>query len=266
WEGLGYYSRARSLKAAAGQIVRRYGGEIPRAREELLSLPGVGPYTAGAIAAFAFGLPEPAVDGNVMRVVSRLVACDRNVLDPAYKRDVEAWLRGVIPPDDASAFGQGLIELGALVCLPSPDRPRCEACPLAPLCRARAAGLTGILPVRYKTQRRRTEKKTVLLLTDGKEFLLRRRPATGLLADLWEFPNLEGHMTADEVRARFPDALSVEPLGESKHVFTHLTWEMTGYRVTLPSLDGREGATASREEIERVFAIPSAFAFYKKRL
>ena len=109
WEGLGYYSRARSLKAAAGQIVRRYGGEIPRSREELLSLPGVGPYTAGAIAAFAFGLPEPAVDGNVMRVVSRLVACDRNVPDPAYKRDVEAWLRGVIPPDDVPT----LMEMGA---------------------------------------------------------------------------------------------------------------------------------------------------------
>lgn len=269
WEGLGYYSRVRNMQKAAQKIVSDYGGEMPRTRKELLSLPGIGSYTAGAIAAFAYGLPEPAVDGNVLRVVARLCADDRNILDPRIREDDEEWLRAVIPHDAAGDFGQALIELGALVCLPG-SAVKCGECPLAGLCRARAEGLTGILPVRFKEQKRREENRTVLLLCDSDAVLLEKRPAKGLLAGLWQFPNVEGFLTeAEAVKAATAlgaEVIGVEPLPDARHVFTHITWHMKGYRLTVRQLTPAMGTAVPLSEVRSGFAIPSAFSAYRKCL
>lgn len=270
WEGLGYYSRVRNMQKAAQKIVSDYGGEMPRTRRELLSLPGIGSYTAGAIAAFAYGLPEPAVDGNVLRVVARLCADDRNILDPRVKEDDERRLRAVIPPDAAGDFGQALIELGALVCLPGNAGAKCGECPLKHLCRARAEGLTGILPVRYKQQTRREEDRTVLLICDDTSVILEKRPDKGLLAGMWQFPNAEGYLT-EEQAAKIAEGMGaavvgVTPLPDARHIFTHITWHMKGYRVTVRRLTAAMGTAVPFREVQNGFAIPSAFSAYRKCL
>ncbi|WP_418706515.1 A/G-specific adenine glycosylase, partial [Anaerotruncus massiliensis (ex Liu et al. 2021)] len=191
WEGLGYYSRARNLQKAARVIMETYGGELPASHEELLTLPGVGPYTAGAVASIAFGLPEPAVDGNVLRVLSRLTADNSDIADPAVKRAAERTVRGIIPAGRAGAFNQALMELGATVCAPN-GPPACGRCPLAGLCAAHAAGNETAYPVKAAKKARRVEERTVLLLVRDELLALRRRPAKGLLAGLWELPNLPG--------------------------------------------------------------------------
>ena len=268
WEGLGYYSRVRNMQKAAKEICQKYNGELPKSYHELLSLTGIGPYTAGAISAFAFGLPEPAVDGNVLRVVARLSADDRNILDPKTKKDIEAALKTVIPAHAASDFGQGLIELGATLCLPGRGEVHCEKCPLRELCLARAQGLVEILPVRFKEQARKTESRTVLLLESDKGILLHKRAPKGLLAGLWEFPNLEGHYTKEQVFALFQDmgdvVESITPLPAAKHIFTHITWEMIGYHVKVKSFPLPKG-TEWVSQIED-YAIPSAFSAYRKAL
>jgi len=270
WEGLGYYSRVRNMQKAAQKIVSDFGGEMPRTRKELLSLPGIGSYTAGAIAAFAYGLPEPAVDGNVLRVIARLCADDRNILDPAVREDDEKWLRAVIPPDAAGDFGQALIELGALVCLPGNAGAKCGECPLASLCRACAEGLTGILPVRFKEQKRREENRTVLLICDDNSVLLEKRPGKGLLAGLWQFPNTEGFLTETEAigaaEALGAEVIGAEPLPDARHIFTHITWHMKGYRLTVRQLTPAMGTAVPFAEARSGFAIPSAFSAYRKCL
>ena len=270
WEGLGYYSRVRNMQKAAKDICRRFGGELPPSYEDLLSLKGIGTYTAGAIAAFAFGLPAVAVDGNVLRVVARLCADDRNILDAAVKKDVENALRQVVPHDCPSDFGQGLIELGATVCLPGRGEVHCQKCPLSSVCLAHAQGLVEILPVRYKDQKRKTEQRTVFLLACEGGVLLSKRESKGLLAGLWEFPNTEGHLTEQEAKD-FASALaseveSISPLPCAKHVFTHLTWEMTGYLVKLRDVRLPQQCRLVKKEDYPDYAIPSAFAAYKEIL
>lgn len=271
WEGLGYYSRVRNMQKAAQQVMRDYGGALPRDRDALLSLCGIGSYTAGAISAFAFGLPEPAVDGNVLRVVARLTAIDRNILEPSVKSEFESYVRAVIPTDAAGDFGQALIELGALVCLPGRTESSCGDCPLADLCRARAQGLTGILPVRYKMQTKKEENRTVLLICDqnGDRVLLQKRPDKGLLAGLWQYPNELGHLSPEQaaqtVREMGAEVLAAEPLPAAKHVFTHLIWHMIGYRVTVRELPATCGIAASRQDLQATYALPSAFSAYRDK-
>lgn len=237
WEGLGYYSRVRNLQRAAELVVRDFGGQLPREPEALLTLPGIGSYTAGAIAAFAYGVPAPAVDGNVLRVLARFFADGRNILEPRVKADMEktvgaALLTGVTRPGDV---GQALIELGATVCLPA--SPLCERCPWCDLCRARRDGTTAHLPLREKKTARREETRTVLLLSFGGKYLIRRRPDRGLLASLYEFPSLPGALTEDEIRAfltaRGMTPLAVTPAEDYKHIFTHLVWHLHGVFVDL---------------------------------
>lgn len=237
WEGLGYYSRVRNLQRAAELIIRDFGGAMPSDPKQLLTLPGIGSYTAGAIAAFAYGVPAPAVDGNVLRVLARFFADGRNVLDPHVKTDVErtvgaALLRDVSRPGDV---GQALIELGATVCLPS--SPTCDRCPWRHLCRARREGTTSVLPLREKKISRREETRTVLLLSFGGRYLIRRRPDRGLLASLYEFPSLDGTRTEEEIRtflsARGLTPLTVSSVQDYKHIFTHLVWHLHGVLVEL---------------------------------
>ena len=273
WEGLGYYSRARHLKAAAEQIVQAFAGIIPSSREDLLRLPGIGSYTAGAISAFAYNKREPAVDGNVLRVLARLSADDRDVLDPRTKTAVEEELRPLIPADRPGDFGQAMIEIGAVVC--QPKSPRCGECPLAGLCRAHALGAESSYPVRIKKTPHRTEERTVLVVVSDRSLAICRRPDSGLLAGLWELPNVGRYMTPDEATAFVREKMGLEPLRieelpPAKHVFTHITWEMRGYRIRVadpePGTTAEPFVFADRETLSRRYAIPTAFSAFLKAL
>lgn len=266
WEGLGYYSRARNLQKAAKVIVEEYGGELPASHEALLELPGVGPYTAGAVASIAFGLPEPAVDGNVLRVLSRLTADGGDIADPAVKRAAEDKVSAIIPAGRAGKFNQALMELGATVCAPN-GPPACGRCPLAGLCAAHARSNETDYPVKAAKKTRRVEERTVLLLVRDELLALRRRPAKGLLAGLWELPNVKGSLDAsgavEAARALGLAPLRVEPLGPAKHIFTHIEWHMTGYRVTVEEAQAGEGLEwIDSRGLREDYPLPSAFAAY----
>ena len=269
WEGLGYYSRARNLKKAAERVVSEYGGQLPRTAAELRRLPGVGDYTAGAIASIACGEPEPAVDGNVLRVLSRLLADGRDVLQPAARRAFTEALRAVYPAGrEAGLLTQGLMELGETVCLPN-AQPLCEGCPLADLCRGRAEGAPERYPLRSPKKPRRVEERTVLLLSAGGLWAVAKRPDTGLLAGLWEFPALAGHGEEAALRLFLAEqggeVLSLAPCGEAKHVFTHVEWRMQGWLAELAAPCG-PWRWETAETILRDLALPSAFRKYKELL
>ncbi len=269
WEGLGYYSRARNLKKAAQTVMRDYGGALPRRADELRRLPGIGDYTAGAIASIACGEPEPAVDGNVLRVLMRLLACSDDVLNQKTRSRTAELLRAVYPRgEDAAMLTEGLMELGETLCLPNGE-PKCALCPLRELCLAHKAGCEAEFPVRAAKKTRRIEEKTVLLLRCDGCWALRRRADTGLLAGMWEFPSLPGRPDAAEIRAALTaEGFSpgeIRPCGEAKHVFTHVEWHMTGYLVDIPTQSG-EYVWKSPAEIEAGFAVPTAFRAYQKLL
>lgn len=264
WEGLGYYSRARNLQKAAREIVAL--GGFPETYEGLLALPGIGDYTASAIAAAAFGQPEPAVDGNVLRVVTRLTDCHGDILDARTKRAVRAALRDVMPErtEDIRIFNQAMMELGATVCGPN-TAPRCEVCPAQALCLGRERGTAEELPVKKAKKERRVEEKTVfLLLWDGKT-ALRKRPKSGLLAGLWEFPNVEGTLEEAEAGAVLT-AWGLTPVDwrsrlTARHIFTHVEWRMTGYVVSVKGDGSADLVWVDREGLA-ARSVPSAFARY----
>ena len=268
WEGLGYYSRARNLQKAAKQVCEQYGGELPADYEALLSLCGIGSYTAGAIASIAYGIPVPAVDGNVLRVWARLTGDERDVLQPAVQKAAREEIAAVIPADSAAEFTQAMIELGATVCVPAGEA-RCVQCPLQAFCTALELGKTDVLPVRSKAKPRKILPMTVLLLWDGERVVLHKRPDGGLLAGLYEFYQIEGQMHADEVVAHATSmGLEVMEIGEpiaAKHVFSHLEWHMTGYYVrvmsTAPVSDRLTCATL--DELDRMYPIPGAHRAFR---
>ncbi len=269
WQGLGYYSRARNLKKAAIAIMNEHDGVIPDDAKLLRSLPGIGDYTAGAIASIAYHRPEPAVDGNVLRVIMRLWACDDDVMLPATRRTVTDTLRHVYPSGrEAALLTEGLMELGETVCIPN-GAPRCELCPIKGFCKAYQEGTPDKFPIRSPKKERRIEKRTVLLLKCGNRYAVRKRPEAGLLANMWEFPNLDGHLTSDEVsehlNALHIDHDSLASCGKAKHIFSHVEWHMSGYTVRCrsrhPSFDWITPTEASEE-----YAIPTAFKKYAAML
>ena len=270
WEGLGYYSRARNLQQAARQIREEFGGVFPKEPKDIRRLKGVGSYTAGAIAAFAFGLPKAAVDGNVLRVLSRFLASREDIASPALKTYFEEALEEVIPRQAAGDFGQGLIELGALVCLPGAE-PKCEDCPLRESCRGHSLGVEKDLPYKRKAKARRVEKRTVFLFEDDRQVALARRPEKGLLAGLYEFPNVEGHLSKKEA-VSYSKSIGLSPiriqkLPAARHVFSHVEWEMIGYRVQVDALEKHCRLPllfANRQEVEKKYPIPSAFSAYRE--
>lgn len=268
WEGLGYYSRVRNMHRFAVEVTEKYGGVIPGDRETLLRLPGIGPYTSGAIASIAYGVPVPAVDGNVLRVVTRLTADGGDIGDNRVRRRIEEAVAAVIPARLPGDFNQALIELGATVCVPNGEA-QCSRCPIREFCRAFAEGTVEKYPVKAPKAARRVEKKTVLLVTDGKRILLDKRPARGLLAGLYEFPNREGHLTREEAEAAIL-ALGLEPLESvalpaAKHIFTHIEWHMVGYliRVAPPMELPSPYLAVDLSEVRDNYALPSAFAAYR---
>lgn len=232
WEGLGYYSRARNLQKAAKVIVSDLGGELPQSYHALLSLPGIGEYTAAAIASINFSEPVAAVDGNLLRVAARVSGCGEDIMDAKVRRLFRQRLDAAIDLDLPGAYNQAMMDLGATVCLPN-GAPKCEICPARTVCEAYKNGLTEVLPVRAKKKSRRVEERTVLLLFQGRKVALRKRPDTGLLAGLWEYPNLPESL--DEAGALLAlaqmglSAESIAPAGSAKHIFTHIEWDMKGY-------------------------------------
>lgn len=271
WEGLGYYSRAKNLQKAAQIVMRDYGGRLPDDHAQLLSLPGIGEYTAGAIASIAYHIPVPAVDGNVMRVLSRLTNDDTDVLSAKGKKHFTSLATEWISKDDPGAFNQALMELGENVCLPN-TVPNCSACPLREECEGFRNGSAAQLPTRIKkTQRRVEDRNVVLLISRGNspQILLHRRPDKGLLGGMWEFPNTpeEDPLTCIPQTVA-SECVHVEPLSEAKHLFSHIEWRMRGYHYRIkgaPSLpDGYYWATVS--ELEEKYSVPGAFAVYKKLL
>ena len=274
WEGLGYYNRARNLKYAACQIVEEYDGKFPETYEEIRSLKGIGSYTAGAISSFVYNIPKPAVDGNVLRVVSRITADDSDIAKAGTKSKIEKEIEEVIPRDAAGDFNQSLIELGAVVCLPNGE-PRCGSCPVSHLCLAHEQGRETEFPVKKKAKKRRIENRTVLLFRDAQKTAIRKRPAKGLLAGMYEFPNREGRMTYDEV-VGYGKSLGLTPvrirkLGNAKHIFSHVEWHMTGYEILVDELE-KSMADENKQKGNIIFAeirqlqeeypIPSAFEAY----
>ncbi len=269
WEGLGYYTRVRNLQSAAKQIMTDYNGEMPCDREALLELKGIGSYTAGAIASIAFGKCEPAVDGNVFRVLTRLTADDSDISEPSFRKRTEDLVRVIMPADRPGEFNQALMELGATICVPNGE-PKCGECPLVSFCLAHQNGSETIYPVKSKKKPRRVEEKTVLLIRDGEKVILRKRPSKGLLAGLYEFPAKEGVLSEkqalESVEALGFTPLRIESLPKAKHIFSHVEWHMTGFLVRVAETEEvPEGLfLVDREQTEREFPVPAAYAAYMR--
>ena len=267
WEGLGYYSRVRNLKKAAQIVMDQYGGIFPREYEQVLSLPGIGDYTAGAICSIAYDLPTPAVDGNVLRVVSRLTADTTPIDLPAYKSAVRQELAKIYPAE-AGIFTQALMELGATLCGPN-WKPRCDECPCHAFCLGHLHSTAEQFPVKLPKKGRRTEKMTVFILFCDRQFALQKRPNKGLLAGLWQFPNCPGHLeTADALALVEKIGLNPREIYrqvEKKHIFTHIEWEMRGYFLEVSSPEG-DYQWMTAEQIDREAALPTAFRqFWEER-
>lgn len=270
WEGLGYYSRARNLKRAAEVMMERYGGELPAGWEELKRLPGIGPYTAGAIASIAFDIPVPAVDGNVMRVVSRLCRDDRDIMKASTRKDVETLLLDTMSRDEPGTYNEALMEIGETVCIPN-GTPLCGDCPMAAFCLAHQAGEEERYPVRIVKKERRIEERTVFLLEYRGKLVLERRPPKGLLAGLYELPGAEGHLDEAESRtyvsSRYgcpEEKLQLKRLLAAKHIFSHVEWHMIGYHAVLPGEGEAPAILAGREDLEKTYPLPNAFRPYMK--
>ena len=260
WEGLGYYSRVRNLKKAAVRIMEDHGGVFPGELDQVLALPGIGDYTAGAICSIAFDLPTPAVDGNVLRVISRITEDDTPIDLPACKRMVRDRLAAVYP-ERAGDFTQALMELGATLCGPN-WKPRCGECPCREFCGGCLHGTAERFPVKLPKKGRRTEEMTVFIAACDGRYALQKRPAEGLLAGLWQFPNVPGKLdTARAVAAAEAGGMAVREVLRSierKHIFTHIEWQMRGYYLEVNGCPaGFEWLTA--EEIRRDVALPTAF-------
>jgi len=268
WEGLGYYSRARNLQKAAKIVTQRYGGRFPDTYEELIALPGIGDYTAGAILSIAFGRRIPAVDGNVLRLAARITGSRLDVLDAKNKKLFRRWMAEAMSDERPGAYNQALMDLGATVCLPNGE-PLCDSCPARSFCAARREGCQMQLPVRTKKKEKREDHLTVFVLLRGDETALRQRPDEGLLAGLWEYPHVPG--TLDEAQA-------VHQLAEwgitprrwiekltAHHDFTHIRWEMTGYVLEVQGDGPSHWLWADREERRRL-AVPSAFMRFTREI
>jgi A/G-specific adenine glycosylase len=250
WEGLGYYSRARNLQAAAREVKATYGGIVPDTPEEIAKLKGIGPYTAGAILSIAYEKPEPAVDGNVMRVFSRLLLMDDDIAKPATRIKMEHLIRQVIPEGRAGDFNQALMELGALVCVPR--TPQCLTCPVFDYCLARREGVQEELPVKGKAKPPRPVSYLVAVIRREGELLISKRPEQGLLAGMWEFPMVETDQVEwaedilpDALQSRYGLEVNVEkPLTQIQHTFSHLQWLLHVYLCEYQSGGDQLPATA----------------------
>ena len=260
WEGLGYYSRVRNLKKCAQILMEKYGGEFPNSLEEMLRLPGIGPYTAGAICSICFDLPTPAVDGNVLRVISRLTANATDIGSLAFQKQIRSSLAGVYPPQ-AGDFTQALMELGATVCGPN-RKPDCQACPCQVFCLGHLSGNPERYPVKSPKTQKRVEEMTVFLLSCNGRYALEKRSNTGLLAGLWQFPNTPGKLSLSQALEHLEcQGIAAKELQKQlrrHHIFTHIRWEMEAYRMEVTTPTG-DFVWLTPEQINAEIALPTAF-------
>ena len=260
WEGLGYYTRVRNLKKAAQVIMSQYGGRFPREYEKVLALPGIGEYTAGAICSIAFGQKTPAVDGNVLRLLSRLTDDHTPVDLPAVKKAAREKLERIYP-ERAGDFTQALMELGATLCGPN-RKPECEKCPCGGFCLGYKRGTAEQLPVRLPKRQRRREDRTVFILSCDGAYALQKRPNKGLLAGLWQFPNIEGKPEVprilDEVEKMGLKPKEILRQVERKHIFTHIEWDLSGVYIEVAQ-PGGDLVWRTGEQIRQESALPTAF-------
>lgn len=273
WQGLGYYSRVRNLHRAAQQIMEEHGGDMPQTSRELQKLSGIGPYTAAAIASICFDERIPAIDGNLLRVFSRMTGYDQDIKSNAAKSAAREFYDEIFPQKRCGDFNQALMDLGACVCLPN-GAPLCSECPWAAHCRAKADGTCQQLPVTLPKAARAVEYKTVFLIYYQGGLVLRRRPDEGLLAGLYEYPNAEGTLNDADITAYLRklgfSAIQTRPLPEAKHIFSHKEWHMTGWEILADEWEdftpgkpkGHELFLASASDLRDVYSIPSAFAKY----
>lgn len=268
WEGLGYYNRARNLKKAAQVIQEKYNGQMPKHYNELIELPGIGEYTAGAISSIAYDEPVPAVDGNVLRVVSRLIGSKKDILDSKTKKEFTQKLKEVMPKKYTGDFNEGLMELGEVVCIPNGE-PLCEKCPLQEICVAKKENLTEEIPVRKQKIKRRKEEKTVFLLEFEDKIAIRKRENTGLLANMYEFPNVNKKIARKEIETILQNWCLTgnynEKIGTHHHIFSHIEWDMIGYKVQVDSIN-KEFIWVNKEEILKKYPIPGAFVPFREKM
>ncbi len=264
WEGLGYYNRVRNLQKAAKIIVEEKQGIPPHTYDELLKLPGIGEYTAGAIASICYQEKVPAIDGNVLRVMMRLMNSNRDITLPKTKKELWNEMLPILPKE-VGTFNQALMELGATVCVPN-GKPYCSKCPLQSMCQAYVFQTTDQIPVKTKKKERKVEQKTILIFCNDKEVALQKRNHTGLLAGMFEFPNVEGWISKKEVeeftRKQGLEPLKVVELKYSKHIFTHVEWHMHGFLVKVEDTC-MNYEWVRYQELEEKYAIPTAYKTYK---
>jgi len=273
WEGLGYYNRVRNMQKAAIQVMETYSGELPANYDALLKLKGIGSYTAGAIASIAYQIPVPAVDGNVLRILTRVAEDDTDIMKTSFRKQVEEQLTAYMQSEAfdekrSGDFNQALMELGATVCVPN-GAPNCTECPWQQLCQARKNNQILNLPVKSKAKERRVERRTVLVIRDGSRVAIRKRPPKGLLAGLYELPNVEGHLSQEEALAWVKESslapIRIQRLPEAKHIFSHVEWQMQGYAILIeePEVE-RDVIFVEATTSEEQYAIPAAFSAYAR--
>ena len=267
WQGLGYYNRARNLKKTAQIVVEKYNGKLPDKFLELIKLPGIGNYTAGAIASICFEEKVPAVDGNVLRVLARVLNSEKNIDLLETKKGCTELLQRILP-EEIGDFNQALMELGALVCLPN-GFPECEICPLQKLCKAYQNGTQMELPKRLSKKERKKEDRTILIFLCQDKISVIKRPDKGLLANLYEFPNIDSKLSLEEVKKyckyKKIDVEHIFELGEAKHIFTHIEWHMKGYMIEISDFFAN-CEWISYTDLKERYSLPSAFKFYESKL
>ena len=262
WEGLGYYSRVRNLKKAAIKVIEDFGGELPQDKKEIESLPGIGPYTSGAILSISFNKRYTAVDGNVLRVFSRILGIKEDIKSKDIKSYIKEEVEELLPLDYIGDFNQALMEIGATVCLPN-GKPICSVCPVNDLCYSYNNGVVDQIPIKQKKKKKKEEDKTVFVIKYNDLIALEKRPESGLLANLYQFPNIDGHLDLNTVKKVFKTS-NVKRINDSKHVFTHKVWNMIGYEIVLESDQGY--SFYNDEDIKNNYPVPTAFKEYKKHI
>ncbi|MCA1032639.1 A/G-specific adenine glycosylase [Bacillus timonensis] len=265
WEGLGYYSRVRNLQSAVKEVKEKYNGIVPNSASEISKLKGVGPYTTGAILSIAYGIPEPAVDGNVMRVLSRILSVWEDIAKPKTRHIFEDVVRVIISKENPSYFNQALMELGALIC--TPTSPSCLLCPVQEHCRAFREGCQNELPIKSKKKAPRAISMAAVVLQNNQgEVLIQKRPSTGLLANLWEFPNAEVHEGIFSAKEQLAEKILLEDGYEVKmkeqfstiqHIFSHLIWNISVFKGEVSSnIVLKENMRFVDKEEIKMFAFP----------
>ena len=261
WEGLGYYSRVRNLQKAAQCVMEQHDGEFPQELSAIRALPGIGDYTAGAIASICFEAPTAAVDGNVLRVILRLTVCADSPADVRVRRRIGEELSAVYPAGHCGDFTQALMELGATVCLPN-GAPQCGACPLRALCEAHAQGTELQFPTKPPKKPRRIEQRTVFVLQCGDRLAVCKRPSHGLLAGLWQLPDVPGKLETAEA-LRQAEQWGVHPTGilktaERTHIFTHVQWDLRGVWLTCAA-EAPQFTWADENALQHEIGRPTAY-------